>query len=589
MNALDLADLRITLPTGHGPLQAVRGIDLAIGAGEMLCLVGESGSGKSLTALAALGLLPAQADRRAERLTVVGTDLRSATEADWRKVRGDKVTMIFQDPSTSLDPVWTVGEQMIEGFLAHRPAATRTQALARAEAMLARTGIDRPAMRLRQYPHELSGGQRQRVMIASALMTEPVLLIADEPTTALDATVQAQILAILGDLKRDLGLAILFITHDLALAARHADTVAVMYAGEIVETGPRASVFAEPRHPYTRALLACRPGGAQIGAIPGTVPGLAPPPPGCAFKERCTHALPACAQPVPTTARGHGGLVRCLRAGETLPAPQPHVAPAPAAVPQEGGLAVDIRDVVVRYAGRRGMFRPASETLALRGVSLQVPRGGVLGVVGESGSGKSTLARVLLGLRDPDGGEVALFGRPLASLPRKERARLVQPVFQDPYGSLNPRRSVEAIVRLPLDVHDIGPRSERPAVVRDMLARCGLPERLFGARPGQLSGGQRQRVAIATALVMRPALLVCDEPTSALDVSVQAQVLALLQDLRAAFGLTYVFISHDLAVVRSIADTVAVMQAGEVVEFGPAEQVFTAPRHPYTASLLESA
>ena len=255
MNALDLAGLRITLPTGQGPLQAVRGVDLAIAPGEMLCLVGESGSGKSLTALSVLGLLPARADRRAERLAVVGADLRAATEAQWRTVRGDKATMIFQDPSTSLDPVWTIGEQMIEGFLAHRPAATRRQALERAEAMLARTGIDRPALRLRQYPHELSGGQRQRVMIATALMTEPSLLIADEPTTALDATVQAQILAILADLKRDPGLAILFITHDLALAARHADTVAVMYAGEIVETGPRASVFADPRHPYTLSLI----------------------------------------------------------------------------------------------------------------------------------------------------------------------------------------------------------------------------------------------------------------------------------------------------------------------------------------------
>ena len=589
MNALDLAGLRITLAPGHGSPQAVRGVDLAIAPGEMLCLVGESGSGKSLTALSVLGLLPARADRRAERLAVVGADLRAATEAQWRTVRGDKATMIFQDPSTSLDPVWTIGEQMIEGFLAHRPAATRRQALERAEAMLARTGIDRPALRLRQYPHELSGGQRQRVMIATALMTEPSLLIADEPTTALDATVQAQILAILADLKRDPGLAILFITHDLALAARHADTVAVMYAGEIVETGPRASVFADPRHPYTQALLACRPGGAQIGAIPGTVPGLAPPPSGCAFKDRCAHALPACEATVPATARAGGGFVRCLRASEALPAPRPHVAPPPAPVERQGGAAVSLGDVVVRYPGRRRLFGHEGETLALRGVSLDVPRGGVLGVVGESGSGKSTLARVLLGLRAPDGGTVSLFGRPLAGLPRKERARLVQPVFQDPYGSLNPRRSIEAIVRLPLDVHDIGPRADRPKVVRDMLQRCGLPERLLSAKPGQLSGGQRQRVAIATALVMRPALLVCDEPTSALDVSVQAQVLALLQDLRAAFGLTYVFISHDLAVVRSIADTVAVMKAGEVVEHGPAEQVFTAPRHPYTVTLLESA
>ena len=583
MMALDLQDLHITI----GKLQAVRGVDLRIAAGEMLCLVGESGSGKSLTALATMGLLPESADRQAGALQVMGADMRTASEPAWRKLRGDKVAMIFQDPTTSLDPVWSIGEQMIEGFRVHRPNFSRADALVRAAMMLARTGIDRPALRLRQYPHQLSGGMRQRVMIASALMTEPGLLIADEPTTALDANVQAQILELLAGLRRDFNLAILLITHDLAIAARHADKVAVMYAGEIVEAGPRAAIFANPWHPYTSALLACRPGGGQLGAIRGTVPSLAPPPPGCAFHDRCDHATADCVQPVAMVEQGDRAW-RCVLGPRVVPQPRPVAASARAAF--DGTEATfTLRDVSVGFASKSGLFRTSQTVQALRDITISVPRGGVLGIVGESGSGKSTLARVLLGLQLPDSGAVTLFGQALGKISRIELARQVQPVFQDPYSSLNPRRTIGDIIRLPLDVHRIGAPADRDATMRAMMARCGLLPALADARPGQLSGGQRQRAAIATALIMRPAIIICDEPTSALDVSVQAQILALLAELRAELGLTYVFISHDLAVVRSIADNVAVMCAGELVEHGPVAQVFSAPSHPYTQRLLEVA
>jgi peptide/nickel transport system ATP-binding protein len=523
MTAARIGGLRVTLPTHAGPLEAVRGVDLQLAPGEMLCLVGESGSGKSMTALAMMGLLPSTAAVEAQVLEVMGQDMRGASEAQWRELRGDRVAMIFQDPGMTLDPVWSIGEQMIEGYRVHRPGTSRQAALARAAEMLTRTGIDRPELRLRQYPHELSGGMRQRVMIASALMTGPGLLIADEPTTALDAQVQAQILSLLDTLKRDLGLAILLITHDLALAARHADMVAVMQSGEIVEMQPRAALFGAPAHPYTRALLSARPKEAALERI------------------------------------------------------------------EDAPITFAVQDVSVRFASRGGMFRKAEPVHALRQVSLDVPRGGVLGIVGESGSGKSTMARVLLGLQRPDAGAVTLFGRALDSFSRAEMARHVQPVFQDPYSSLNPRRRIADIIRLPLDVHAIGDRSTRDQTVRAMMDRCGLQARLAEAYPAQLSGGQRQRVSIATALVMRPEIVVCDEPTSALDVSVQAQILTLLQELRAEFGLTYVFISHDLAVVRGLADTLAVMRRGEVVEHGPAARVFKAAQHPYTAALLELA
>ena len=398
MTALDLQDLRITL----GKLQAVRGVDLRIAAGEMLCLVGESGSGKSLTALATMGLLPDSAVRQAGTLQVMGTDMRNAREPAWRKLRGDKVAMIFQDPTTSLDPVWSIGEQMIEGFRAHRPHVSRVDALARAVMMLARTGIDRPALRLRQYPHQLSGGMRQRVMIASALMTEPGLLIADEPTTALDANVQAQILELLAGLKRDFNLAILLITHDLAIAARHADQVAVMYAGEIVEAGPREAIFANPFHPYTRALLACRPGGGQLGAIRGAVPILAPPPAGCAFRERCDHAMVACAQTVAMMAKNDRAW-RCVLGPRDMAEARP-VAASVRRTFDGGDMTFTLHNVSVGFASGSGMFRKSQTVQALRDITLSVPRGGVLGIVGESGSGKSTLARVLLGLQKSDHG-----------------------------------------------------------------------------------------------------------------------------------------------------------------------------------------
>ncbi|SED61979.1 peptide/nickel transport system ATP-binding protein [Rhizobiales bacterium GAS188] len=585
--ALDIAGLHIALPTPAGLLRAVRGVDLRIERGETLCLVGESGSGKSLTALAAMGLLPEAAICEAARLDLLGEAMRLADEPRWQALRGDRVAMIFQDPMSALNPAWSVGEQMVEGIRVHRPGLSRRMALGRAAELLEICGIDRPALRLAQHPHLLSGGMRQRVVIAMALMSEPALLIADEPTTALDATVQAQILDLLAQLQRQFSLSLLLITHDLGLAERYARRVAVMYAGEIVETGPTDDIFARPLHPYTRALLDCRPGAGRLGAIAGTVPSLVVPPAGCAFLARCGFASDACRQPVALRVYPAHRAARCVLPPEALPArlPTPPLRHVP---PKGADMAVALQGVGVRFASRIGLLGPRHVTQALRGIDLNIPRGSVCGIVGESGSGKSTLARVILGLQ-PGDGSVALLDRSLSSFTRRTLARVVQPVFQDPYSSLNPRRRIGAIIRLPLDVHDIGARRERAEAVQQMMARCGLPDRLAGAFPAALSGGQRQRVAIATALIMRPDIVVCDEPTSALDVSVQAQILTLLRELRVELGLTYVFISHDLTVVRSLADQVVVMRAGEVVEQGEADAVFAAPRHPYTAALLAAS
>jgi len=585
--ALDISGMHIALPTQSGLLRAVRGVDLRIERGETLCLVGESGSGKSLTALASMGLLPPAAICEAARLDILGIAMRTADEPRWERLRGDRVAMVFQDPMSALNPAWTVGEQMIEGLRVHRPGLTRRAARARAAELLRICGIDRPSLRLAQHPHLLSGGMRQRVVIAMALMSEPALLIADEPTTALDATVQAQILDLLAGLQRQFSLALLLITHDLGLARRHARRVAVMYAGEIVETGPTDAIFANPLHPYTRALLDCRPGAGKLGAIPGTVPNLVAPPSACAFLPRCGFAAEACRQPIAMRSPVDGRAARCILPPEALRA---RVAPTALEhrPPQGTELAVSLRGVGVRFASRVGLFGAPQVTQALNGIDLDIRRGSVCGIVGESGSGKSTLARVILGLQ-PGDGSVALRERALASYTRRALARVVQPVFQDPYSSLNPRRRIGAIIRLPLDVHEIGARRERDDAVRRMMARCGLLDRLADAYPGALSGGQRQRVAIATALIMRPDIVVCDEPTSALDVSVQAQILTLLQELKAELGLTYVFISHDLAVVRALADQVVVMRGGEVVEKGEADAVFTAPRHPYTVALLAAS
>ncbi|MFW5641394.1 MAG: dipeptide ABC transporter ATP-binding protein [Roseicyclus sp.] len=489
-----------------GAVEAVRGISFRIEPGRTLALVGESGSGKSMTALALMGLLPRGAVMRADRIALSGGGLPA-------EVRGDRVSMIFQEPMTALNPVWTIGDQLMAVHRRHKGAEG---ARSRALDLLARVAVPDPERRMRQYPHEMSGGQRQRVLIAMALMCAPDILIADEPTTALDVTTQARLLDLLAELQADLGLGMLFISHDLGAVARIAHRVAVMKDGDIVEEGETRALLAQARHPYTRALIDSLP-------RPGMPRRIAAPP------------------------------------------------------------LLEAREITRGY--RSGGLFDRRRTEVLKGVSLRLGRGETLGIVGESGCGKSTLARILIGLDRADGGGVTHDGKPLAAIPARERARLIQPVFQDPAGSLNPSWTVARILDLPLRLHTALDRTARRDRIAELLEDVGLPPRVAGARPRALSGGQRQRVAIARALAAEPEVLVCDEPTSALDVSVQAQILALLRRLREERDLSMVFVSHDLAVVEALCDRVVVMDAGRIVEEGPADRIFAAPQHARTRAL----
>ncbi len=593
---LAVQDLHVTLPVARGAvLQAVRGVSFSVERGETLCLVGESGCGKSTAALSVCGLLPAGAVRSGA-IRLFGEDLANASAARMAALRGRQIAMIFQDPLTSLNPAFPIGNQLIEGLLHHEPGVTRKSAVARAIALLATCGIMQPEQRLRQYPHQLSGGMRQRVTIAMALMTRPALLLADEPTTALDVTIQAQILKLLQRLQREFDLALILITHDLAVVRQVANQVAVMYAGEIVERAPAAQLFDQPRHPYTRALLSCVPGidtvpRSRLGQLPGQVPSLIGRLEGCQFRARCGWGSPACSGPVPLRAEGADRYYRCVFNAEARAA-DGQVAPTEAAVqercapPVDSAAAIELRGVDKTYRLERGPFARHAPFAALRAIDLTIALGSVLGIVGESGCGKTTLSRIMLGMQPPTRGTVSLMGQPIESLARLQRARWIQPVFQDPYASLNPRQSIGSIIRAPLEVHGIGSSQERTAKVRQIMDACGLPARLLHAYPAQLSGGQRQRVAIASALVMRPRIIVCDEPTSSLDASVQSQILNLLLDLRREFALTYVLISHDLAVIRHMADRIVVMRQGEIVEHGPGRAIFSHPEHPYTRALL---
>jgi len=506
-----------------GGAPVVDGVSFDLGRGETLAIVGESGSGKSLTALSVLGLLPPGAVMRGS-VALGGVDVPRASPRELQRLRGGVAGIVFQEPMTSLNPLHRVGRQVAEAAALHGRRLSRKDVAA----LLARAGFRDAEARLGAFPHQLSGGQRQRVMIAMALANDPQLLIADEPTTALDVTTQAAILALLDREKAARGLALLLVSHDLNLVRRHADRVAVMQAGKIVEQGPVAAVFRRPEHPYTQMLLAAEPRGR-----PAPVPG---------------------------------------NAQEVLRA--------------EG--------MRIGFPIRRGVLRrKVGEVLAVDDASLAVREGETLGIVGESGSGKTTLGFALLGLQPADAGRVVFEGRDLAGLGarpmRALRARM-QVVFQDPYGSLSPRMSVGEIVAEGLRVHAPGlARAQREARVAAALDEVGLDPAMAERYPHEFSGGQRQRIAVARALVLEPRLLVLDEPTSALDRSVQSQVIALLRGLQARRGLAYVFISHDLAVVRAMSHRVAVMRAGRIVEEGEADVVFQAPRDPYTAALVAAA
>ncbi|MCA3241656.1 MAG: ABC transporter ATP-binding protein [Rubrivivax sp.] len=540
---LSIQDLRVAFRMGKGVrAEAVKGVSFDIDENQTVALVGESGSGKSVTAMSVLNLLPDNAERTG-RILWKGADLLGFGLGDLQKMRGKEIACVFQDPMSSLNPVLDVGSQLCEPLIKHM-GLSKAAAYKRAEELLGEVGIPEPARRMKSYPHEMSGGQQQRVMIAMALACEPKLLIADEPTTALDVTIQRQILELLGKLKTTHRMSVLFISHDLGLVGEIADKVVVMRHGQIREYGPVKQIFESPQDAYTKALLACRPSlegnPARLMVIDDHIAGRA--------------------------------------AQQQAKAKDPN---AP--------VVLEVKSLAKSFWLKQGLFGKR-EFKAVQNVNFQLRKGHTLGVVGESGSGKTTMGLTLLRLHEPTSGEVIFDGRNLLKLSDKERQvmrRRIQVVFQNPYASLNPRFTIGQTLVEPMAIHGIGKDlAEREQRARTLLEKVGLDGRAFGKYPHEFSGGQRQRVAIARCLTLNPEVLVLDEAVSALDVSVQAQVLNLLKDLQDEFGLSYVFISHDLAVVRFISDEVLVMKDGQVVEQASAEEILAAPKQEYTKRLL---
>jgi peptide/nickel transport system ATP-binding protein len=584
---LHVQDLHTHFLTESGVVKAVNGVSFNLKPGERVAIVGESGSGKSAMAMSLIRLLAFPGKIVSGEVIIGGRDIVQLSEADLNDVRGSEVGTIFQDPMSSLDPVMRVSEQMIPPIMRHLHLARR-EAREVAIRWLDKVGIPDAAGRIDAYPFEMSGGMRQRVMIAMALSCNPKLIIADEPTTALDVTIQAQIVELLKNLTAETGAAMLFITHDLGLVARFANKVGVMYAGKLVEFGSAEDVFARPRHPYTQSLLRTIPNAAsservRLLQIPGFPPDMRNPPVGCAFRERCAAAHDACAMTAPDlTYRDVGHSAACFLPNglddsptppKTLRRP-PRSADEAEPVPQQDVL--EMHNLRKHFPGKSTFPWSKPKTVrAVNGVNLRMRRGETLGIVGESGCGKSTLARLLLGLDEPTTGEIFIAG-------------IAQMVFQDPYSSFNPKMTIFNIIEEPLVVTGAGDRAERADKVRALIKQVGLEESYLDRYPSQLSGGQRQRVGVARALALNPSVVVADEPTSALDVSVRAQIINLLCDLKDDLGISFIFISHDLLTVRYISDRIAVMYLGEVVEYGPAEDVFLNPAHPYTRALIDA-
>ena len=593
---LQVADLRTVLDTSRGVVRAVDGIDFELRKGECFALVGESGSGKSMTALSLMRLLPEAGRIASGRVALGEVDLLGLPEAAMRAVRGRRLAMIFQEPATALNPVLTCGKQIMEVIQRHMNSSfddARTKALQ----LLRAVGIDNPERRFDEYPFQLSGGLKQRVMIAGALAVDPEVLIADEPTTALDVTIQAQILDLLAKLQAERGMALLLITHDLGVVAKMAQRVAVMYAGEIVEVAEREAFFRAPQHPYSQKLFAALPGTGQRGelaVIRGQVPPLTQPFHHCRFADRCDFVFDRCRREAPKLyepAKGH--LARCFLREEGL-APRRVASPAEAeAVSEnrESAVLLEVKDVKVHFPIRRGVFRRiVGYVKAVDGVSLELRAGRTLAIVGESGSGKTTLGKGVLQLVEPTAGVVRFDGREVTGRSRNELRPLrgaMQIIFQDPYASLNPRLRVSEILLEGMRSLSIGNSDkERLSALGKLLSEVGLPEESLDRYPHEFSGGQRQRIAIARALAVGPKLIVCDEPTSALDVSVQAQILNLLRSLQEKLGIAYLFITHNIAVVDYLAHEVAVMYKGVIVERGSVDAVLRHPQHEYTRQLL---
>jgi peptide/nickel transport system ATP-binding protein len=590
---LDVASLSVTIPTEGGAVTAVRGVTFGMRSGEVLGVVGESGSGKSMTALAVMGLLPNRAVATGS-VRLNGAELVGLKNKELRRLRGSRIAMVFQDPMTALNPTYSIGWQVAEAVRLHQRVG-RGAAKQRAVDLLRQVSVPNPQDVARAYPHELSGGMRQRVTIAMAIANEPDVIVADEPTTALDVTVQAQLLELLATLRAETGAAIMLITHDLGVVAGVADRVQVMYAGRIVESGPVGDVFGMPQMPYTAGLLASIPetGSAshRLPSIRGTPPVMTLVSPGCMFAPRCPLAGPECgAQPalrevLPghwAACHHHQRAATAFKLSDDEVVRRARSALAADTAPAVTGVGL-VKEFKVRTAakGRATLY-------AVSGVDLEIRPGETLGLVGETSCGKSTTARLLLRLEEPDAGTVTVGGLEFTGLGKAElrnRRADIQAVFQDPYAALNPYLSIEDIIAEPLVVQGV---RDRHARVKQLLEMVGLDGKDARRYPHEFSGGQRQRIGIARALALQPKVLVLDEPVSALDVSIQASILNLLSDLQDQLGIAYLFISHDLSVVQHIADRIAVMYMGRIAESGPAEQVYKNPRHPYTRALISA-
>ena len=604
---LQIKDLHTDIEIRSGVVRALSGVDLHVNPGETLGIVGESGSGKTMTALSLMGLLPQGGKVSSGSIILDGQDLTQLPLKEKRKLRGTKVGMIFQDPLTSLNPTMKIGLQVCEPLRVHEGLSKR-EALERAVEILKRVGMPRPEVVINNYPHQLSGGMRQRVMIAMALVCKPRILIADEPTTALDVTTQMQILDLIDELRDEYKMGVILITHDLGVVAGHTDRVAVMYAGRIVETAPTKTLFTEPKHRYTSSLMAALPeralaAGTKLFSIPGAPPSLTNLPVGCRFAARCLWATDECRAGYPDLSGDDTHTFSCfhpVQEGDESPAVLQGKLDSTSAeetasdAPQiSHDVLLDVKEASREYesAGSGFFKREKGVVSAVDRVSITVKKGETYGLVGESGCGKSTVGRLIAGLEPPSGGAIELDGRDLATLKGRDAVRIhrdVQMMFQDSYAAMDPRMRIDQILAEPMSIQKTGNARQIAERIMEILEQVGLTEEVLDRYPHEFSGGQLQRLGFARSLTLAPDLIVADEPVSALDVSVQAQVLNLMKDLQQELGLSYLFLSHDLAVVQYMADRIGVMYLGRIVEEGPAHEVVKNPKHPYTKALIDS-
>ena len=606
---LDIRDLHTDIEIRSGVVHALSGVDLHVNPGETLGIVGESGSGKTMTALSLMGLLPQGGSVSSGQIILDGQDLTKLALKEKRKLRGTKVGMIFQDPLTSLNPTMKIGLQVCEPLRVHEKLSKK-EALERAVEILKRVGMPRPEVVINNYPHQLSGGMRQRVMIAMALVCKPRILIADEPTTALDVTTQMQILDLIDELRDEYQMGVILITHDLGVVAGHTDRVAVMYAGRIVETAPTKTLFTEPKHRYTSSLMAALPeralaAGTKLFSIPGAPPSLTNLPVGCRFAARCLWATNECRAGYPDLSGDDTHTFSCfhpVQEGDESPAAlqakldtqkNGDEAGAQQAPLVSSKVLLDVKEASREYesAGSGFFKRDKGVVSAVDRVSITVKKGETYGLVGESGCGKSTMGRLIAGLERPSGGAIELDGRDLATLKGRDAVTIhrdVQMMFQDSYAAMDPRMRIDQILAEPMSIQKTGNARQIAERIMEIIEQVGLTEEILDRYPHEFSGGQLQRIGFARSLTLAPDLIVADEPVSALDVSIQAQVLNLMKDLQAELGLSYLFISHDLAVVQYMADRIGVMYLGRIVEEGPAKEVVENPKHPYTKALIDS-